>query len=626
MMNNSYKKDILKNIIGSKGVTLGTPQANNTVKFCFTTNLATAATNNTAGALTFAVDANGNAGIWAQGSLVSSKIQDISTAAASGNKHGGKTVTVTYIVANTGATDTHTFDVIDEAALEAYFANSKTIALDAETNRYEVKTKANGGIAVDTEGAGLYAVLSDIFGVDGNTIGFKSDNKTIESLIKIVYIDGQSEGNTGNDRIALTDKNGVELTHVDVQDIIGGGIVSNVVYNPDNNSLTIYWIGGATTTIDLSKLFDISDWAVETGSENFLHLAIDASTAKIGVKKADVTYTASADNNPANLTVDTTNGEILVASDAIPAIKNYVDAQSADLAVEAASRNSYIDSSVIAENNKKVWVAAQVAELTITKEDEADTTITGIAGKLVDASDTAAKVQSFVNARISEEISKLDSSIVFNDGNYISAGFKEVDGKLNGVWVNNTYGAFGTPTHNGTAISATAATDGIAKAENVQAFVIDAIKVLDASLNATTTDISIYLEQVDGKVTSIGLEHSVANVTFTAKDGNTPANLTGTGSFVMASDIEAIRNYVDAVAAAGFDDLDSQVVEKDNDGLVTVTTGIVNGKLFDASCSVALTRGALDASFGTITATTDGLITAREMADSVTTALKWHIL
>jgi len=65
-MDNSFKKkDILKNIIGSKGVVLGTPAASSTVKFQFATSIATAAASQTAGALTFAADSSGNAAIYA---------------------------------------------------------------------------------------------------------------------------------------------------------------------------------------------------------------------------------------------------------------------------------------------------------------------------------------------------------------------------------------------------------------------------------------------------------------------------------------------------------------------------------------------------------------------------------
>ena len=83
-----FSKKTLLNYVNGAGI-YGAPAAQSTVKFQFTTNLATAATNGTAGALTFAADAAGNAGIWAQGTLVSSAIQKVEAAAADGNKHGG---------------------------------------------------------------------------------------------------------------------------------------------------------------------------------------------------------------------------------------------------------------------------------------------------------------------------------------------------------------------------------------------------------------------------------------------------------------------------------------------------------------------------------------------------------
>ena len=183
-MNNNSKKTLLSLI--NSGI-LGAPADQSVVKFQFTTNLGTAATSQTPGGLTFAADAQGHAGIWAQGTLVSSKIQDISTAVSGVN--GGKTVTVSYIVANTGAIATTTFDVVDETALESYFNNSSTFEFVAGTggaDKFEVKLKANGGLAVDENG--IYAVLSNIFAVDEKTINFKADNKTIETKVKIGYV------------------------------------------------------------------------------------------------------------------------------------------------------------------------------------------------------------------------------------------------------------------------------------------------------------------------------------------------------------------------------------------------------------------------------------------------------
>jgi hypothetical protein len=91
-----FSKKTLLNYVNGSGV-FGAPAANQTVKFQYATSIATAAASQTAGALTFAADSNGNAAIYAQGTLVSSKIQNVAAAAATSAKHGGKTVTVTYI-------------------------------------------------------------------------------------------------------------------------------------------------------------------------------------------------------------------------------------------------------------------------------------------------------------------------------------------------------------------------------------------------------------------------------------------------------------------------------------------------------------------------------------------------
>ena len=157
------KNELLKSIVpGGGNAVLKSPAAQSTVKFQFASSIATAAANETAGALTFAADSNGNAAIYAQGTLVSSKIQNVVAAAATGAKHGGKTVTVTYI-GSAGSIQTSTFDVIDEAALEAYITGSDTIVLNS-SNLIDVKIKPDGGIAVDS--SGLYVDLNDVFEVD----------------------------------------------------------------------------------------------------------------------------------------------------------------------------------------------------------------------------------------------------------------------------------------------------------------------------------------------------------------------------------------------------------------------------------------------------------------------------
>ena len=615
-----FSKKTLLNYVNGSGV-YGAPGAQTTVKFQYSNSIATAAKSTTPGALTFAADENGNAAVYAQGTLVSSKIQNVVANPTTGNKHGGKTITVTYIRTDSqheGEIATSTFNVIDEAGLEAYFANSKTIALN--NNIYEVKTKANGGIAVDANGAGLYAVLSDIFGVDATTIGFQQDGKTIQSLVKIAYIDGQAAGKTDNDRIALTDVNGVELTHVDVQDIIGGGIVDHVVYNKDNNTLTIYWIGGAETTIDLSELFDISDWAVKSDSTDFLSLTVNVSTAEIGVKKADVTFTPAAGSNPANLSVNTTNGEILVASDAIPAIKSYVDAVQGDNGISAEG-DSYIDASVDATNNKKINIKAQTSDITVSKSGTDDTSITGTSGKLVDAADAASKVGQFVNTRISEEINKLNADIISDDATYVKVEVKETNGKISDVSITQTKS---TITASATALSATAGiADGAEFASGVKTYVDGQIDALDSKLDIKSPDSSLTFDAsvVNGKIVEGHIGYVKSTVAFTAKSGDTPASLTGTPGFLTGGDIATIKSYIDDKTGT----LDSSVFDADDtNGFVSVEVVQEKGALKSDTVSVTYTD--ISVSPGTIVVTNNGVATGNDIAAAVNGALVWTIL
>ena len=126
------------------------------------------------------------------------------------------------------------------------------------------------------------------------------------------------------------------------------------------------------------------------------------------------------------------------AADKVTEEAHRVDKKIKELSVEAAG-DSYVKAEIDAANNKKVNVSAQVADLTLTSAAETDSTLTGVSGKLVDASEAASKVSSFVNARIAEEIAKLDSDSTSTDGSNITVKVTETDGKLSAVNVTEDY-------------------------------------------------------------------------------------------------------------------------------------------------------------------------------------------
>ena len=110
--------------------------------------------------------------------------------------------------------------------------------------------------------------------------------------------------------------------------------------------------------------------------------------------------------------------------------KEYVDTVVANKNVEAEG-DIYVKATA---SDNKVTVATQIGNLTFTQgSGSTDSTLEGVANKLIDSSDAAQKVSSFVNARIGEEIAKLDSEITSTNGTNVQVKVTEVDGKISAV-------------------------------------------------------------------------------------------------------------------------------------------------------------------------------------------------
>lgn len=87
----------------------------------------------------------------------------------------------------------------------------------------------------------------------------------------------------------------------------------------------------------------------------------------------------------------------------------------------------------------KVSVSADVQDLTVTTTSGANSTITGVEKSLVDGKEVADKVASFTNARISEEIAKLDATVgeaAVAADKHVAVQVVETDGKITAVNVN----------------------------------------------------------------------------------------------------------------------------------------------------------------------------------------------
>lgn len=541
----SNKKDFLKFIKGAGVGLYGTPAAQSTVKFQFATSIATAAGSETPGALTFAADSNGNAAIYAQGTLVSSKIQNVAAAAASGAKHGGKTITVTYIGA-AGAIQTATFDVIDEAGLEAYFANSKTITLDTST--FEVKTKANGGLAVDNTD-GLYVDIEDLFGVDNETIGFDEEQK-LKTLVKLAYA---QSGLDGEPAIQLQNANDEALSEVTVSDLIADGIVQSTSYDADTNILTINWKGGAVTTIDMAAIIDINDVFITADSSNLLTAANDTSVVKIGttaklrnaVALAEsalqgisegsstenyVTLDVAAGTDPSTKVISIDDSDLNTkinaidqkdsdqdaSIDALQAYDIVIDASIDRLdtsvsAIEAAIENmdatesdSVLDGSIaltVTEANGVITsVDLSATKATVTFDNTGSFDLTSTSGLIV--ADAIPQIKAYVDAKSGA----LDSSVTGKDSaEFVIVNTVQTDGALSAENVTVVYGDYADPQ-----------TDGIAKTSTTKTYVdteitaaIEALDLANDVADSSAHDSKNYVKTVISETDGIVKNESV---------------------------------------------------------------------------------------------------------------------
>ena len=552
----SNKQDFLKFIKGA-GVGLygGSPAQGTTVKFQMATGdnaIGRALASNVAGALTFASDSNGNAAIFAtdgqgNGTLVSSKILNIESAAASSNKHGGKTVTISYVDATQpSGVNTATFDVIDEAGLEAYFANSKTIAFNDTTDVFEVK-------------------------VDGTTI-LVDESNGLKTGLKIAYI--AEEGTTGA-TIALRDNSDNVLSSINVSDIVGDGVLKGSIYHEDTNILELRFGNGkvynpadpttyTAVNVDLQKLIDINDVFIANDSSVYLHAELDASTVTLSTNMQDPS------------TADATHTGL---ADALK-VKQYVDSKTTDLAV-SASGDDYVAASVAANDKKHINVAA-TDDLKVAVAN-ANSAIQGI----VEGNPTS---EQYVSLTIANHTTDSSTKTITVDDTDLVAKISEIDGSIGDV---------STRLFNKTSEIDTS----IDRLDTSVSGIETQIAAMDADIStASELDAAegIYvrgtLAEENGVVTSIGLTSLIANTSITRYD--------------KAGDIDPAWTLNDDVAAQLRDEagaVDSSKSDADSANFISIHEEQENGeiKVFTVDSSYgAYNYTAGTHTFGTVT---DGL-------------------
>ena len=587
-----FSKKTLLNYVNGAGL-FGAAAGSQTVKFAYTENIAKVGTA-AEGTITFYADTTNKTGIIAVGGdVVSSKILNVTSTAVNNGKTGENTITVTFFNDSTKAADTITFDVVNAAAAKAYFEDyfesSQSIAI-------------TGGTA-------------DVI-VDGATI-LIDENDGLKSGLKLVYVPASAA--SGDDpavdaHIALSDNSNTELYTIPVASIVGNGVLDHSSYDKQKNELHLFFKTAQAgvfneVVIPVGEILDINDILIANDSSIYLSVTQDTSVVNLGVQLQDVS-TADADHNG-------------LAS--AKAIREYVDSKSTTLAVEAEGDN-YVDASVDAVNNKKINVAA--TDKTKTAVALAETAVQSVV--------EGTSVEGYVALNVS---AKSDASVVTitTDDSALSAKITEIDASIDNlqakdVEIDSSITALkAKDVEIDSSITALKAKDveidsSIDRLDTSVSAIETAIAGMDADLSVNTLDgsIGITLSETDGKVTAIGVTATKATVTFD-NTGDEPS-LTSTSGLLAGDAITPIKNYIDTIAEQGFDGLDSQIVESDTSSYVTVTTGIVDGKLLDASSAVAVQYADLTVAPGAVTVNTHGIATGADVKSAVEGALTWTVL
>ena len=213
-----------------------------------------------------------------------------------------------------------------------------------------------------------------------------------------------------------------------------------------------------------------------------------------------------AENGEISVQVDTASEGFLTVGEGgvkLAGVQAAIDAAVAAKNVTAAG-DDYITANA---SGNQVSVKANVKPLTVTTTPGADSTIAGDKKSLVDGKEVADKVASFTNARISEEIAKLDATkgeASVANGKHVAVQVVETDGMITAVNVNEADIA----SEKALNAEVTRATEAEAKA------LADANAYTDGQFNSRTTlaGYGITDAKIEGQTITLGNE----TLTFTA--------------------------------------------------------------------------------------------------------------
>lgn len=304
--------------------------------------------------------------------------------------------------------------------------------------------QTDGKVTVDRGGVSASMVTATNVAGGDNTVAITG--ATVEDQIKSL---GQTlktvEGNAAKYKVVkLTPKEVTDLNDANVKEAYKvvsyvGADAQGTAYTQVGEVIKIYKDGNLTGAelgkgADAQKL--ILKYTLADGSET----SVKVDFAAIAFNTEFKNGLHVADNGEISVQVDAASESFLTVGEGGVKLAGVQQAITDAVAAKNVSAvgDAYINASA---TGNKVTVSADVQSLTVDKSGDADSTIAGVAQSLVDGAEVATKVAAFTNARIGEEIAKLDATVgeaaVAKD-KHVAVQVVEADGKITAVNVNES--------------------------------------------------------------------------------------------------------------------------------------------------------------------------------------------
>lgn len=468
------------------------------------------------------------------------------------------------------------------------------------------ETNDNIGESTDTKDAttvyGSIAKVQDNLDIEKkkfeDSATITAGTSTYETALEIKYVPAVTGDDTDSAvaaHIALCDKNGKELSVVNIDSIVGNGTLKSSSYDKDTGVLSLVWnkADGKTTTtqIDLSAMLDINDVLINEDSKSYLDVDLSGGENSQAVFKALIKKVAEATASSTGLV------------DALD-VKTFVEDSIKALTKEATTTDGENIHITISETNGVVSVDSISEDYTtITRVAHSDTANASISvkdeEKIAKGKDIK-EAASYTDDKVAEEASRVDEKIKALGGTATGFDGDDSNGPKITVKVDSKSGEVSGVTVTTSDIASKAAHEALdtyVKGEkvvgddgSVTGGIEKRVAVLESKNAAEdfTSEIDkkdasefvnvVISEGKDGKLDS---DNSKVDVTYASykADGEVVTDGVAKGSLVKEIAQDLVTKAVDNL------DIDAALEASDTDSHVTVSINQENGKIKDLKVS-----------------------------------------